>query len=255
MCFSRTAARAAAFFFSFFALVASAEPLRILVVGDSITQGGQANRDERTYRLPLQALLRDSRIEADFVGTRREGVDSSPLVAWPEWFDPDHEAYYGMTAAFVRDRLREHLPSLPAPDVVLIHLGTNDHDHHLSFVEPLEDIITLVRAKNPRVTVLVGHLALNGWRARLERYRINRMVSRLDSAQSRVVAVDHFDGWKNDPGAPDALTYDAVHPNVMGQYTMALRWFAAMRPFLQASRSTAGSTRVSGTKPQPPQVP
>jgi acyl-CoA thioesterase I len=211
-----------------------AAPLRILCVGDSITQGGRADRDESTYRLPLQALLRSERIDFDFVGTRRAGLHR--LAAWPSWFDADHEGYYGAKTAAVRDLLHAHIAALPAPDVVLVHLGTNDHHEHEGFTEPLEHIIRLVRAKNPRVTILVGHLALNGWRAKFERWRVNRMVERLDSTQSRVVAVNHYEGWNADPSNLGADTYDWVHPNAKGQQVMAMHWLTAMRPFLRQTQ-------------------
>jgi acyl-CoA thioesterase I len=211
-----------------------AGPLRILCVGDSITQGGRADRDESTYRLPLQALLRSERIEFDFVGTRSAGLQ--PKAAWPAWFDADHEGYYGAKTAAVRDQLRSHLADLPAPDVVLLHLGTNDHNEHEGFTEPLENIVQIVRAKNPRVTVLVGHLALSGWRAQFERWRVNRMIERMDNTQSRVVAVNHYEGWNADPSKLGADTYDWVHPNAKGQLVMAMRWLAAMRPFLKQTQ-------------------
>jgi acyl-CoA thioesterase I len=208
---------------------------RILCIGDSITQGGRKDRDESTYRVPLQAMLINARIDYDFVGTRRAGLDAD--AAWPAWFDPDHEGYYGATTAEVRDRLQAHLRALPKPDVALVALGTNDHRH--SFVEPLESIVGLLRAKNPRVTILVGQTAFDGWTARWQHFQVSRMAARLDTGRSPVITVDLQDGWEPDPKKQGADTYDWVHPNRKGQHTMARRWFVAMLPHLKPVRLNA----------------
>src|SRR3954454_8141416 len=97
---------------------ASAEPLRILFVGDSITAGGNRERDESSYRLPLQTLIATTGVAVDYVGTREQGLHAD--ARWPSGFDLHHEAYYGATTAFVRDRLREHVGQFAPPDIALI---------------------------------------------------------------------------------------------------------------------------------------
>lgn len=208
---------------------AHADPVRILCIGDSITQGGRADREEFTYRLPLQGILRGLGVPFEFVGSQRAGLQ--PGATWPAWFDPRHEGYYGARTAAVRDKLRQHLPTLPAPDIALIHLGTNDQGHG-SFIEPLEDIVGMLRAKNPRVTILVGQIGLNGWRHQWTHFQVDYMASRLDTWNSRVIVVNHQEGWQANPAGPMADTFDWTHPNQRGQLTMAMRWFDRMRPFL-----------------------
>ena len=44
---------------------ARADPLKILFVGDSITVGGNRDRDESTYRVPLQALIHTTGVAVD----------------------------------------------------------------------------------------------------------------------------------------------------------------------------------------------
>jgi len=85
---------------------ACAEPLKILFVGDSITVGGNRDRDESTYRVPLQALINVTGVAVDYVGTREEGLHRE--ARWPLGFDPHHEAYYGANTGYVRDQLRAH---------------------------------------------------------------------------------------------------------------------------------------------------
>lgn len=210
---------------------ASAEPLKILFVGDSITAGGNRARDESSYRLPLQTLVATTGVAVDYVGTRDEGLHAD--AKWPAGFDPHHEAYYGATTAFVRDQLREHIDRFAPPDIALIHLGTNDRGSSSDFIEPLEQIIDLLRSRNPRVVVLVGHLNVHDWAAPWRRLRVNRMVSRMSSSTSPVVAVNHFEDWVEDPRRVGTDTWDWIHPNPRGQSQMALTWFAALRPYLR----------------------
>jgi lysophospholipase L1-like esterase len=178
---------------------------RVICIGDSITQGG-ARPQDYSYRLPLQTLLK-----ADFIGTQHTGLD--PSVRWPDGFDPDHEGYYGATTAQVRQRLQQSLPKLPPPDIALVYLGTNDRLGET--VGPLEDIIGQLRAKNPKVRVYVGLLAIDGWRGLITRMLVRRMTARL-----HVVAVP--------PAFGKADTFDGVHPNPCGQAKMARAWYAAI---------------------------
>jgi len=211
---------------------ALADPLKILFVGDSITEGGNRERDESTYRVPLQALIGATGVAVDYVGTREEGLHRD--ARWPLGFDPHHEAYYGATTAYVRDQLRAHCGQFEAPDIALVHLGTNDRSNDET-IEPLEDIVRMLRARNPSVVVLVGQLAQHDWKAPWRRLRIGRMVDRLHTPESPVVAVNHFEDWVADPGRKESDTYDWVHPNPRGQSRMALAWFAALRPYLKAT--------------------
>ena len=211
---------------------AVADPLKILFVGDSITEGGNRERDESTYRVPLQALIGATGVAVDYVGTRAEGLHRD--AHWPLGFDPHHEAYYGKTTGYVRDQLREHLGRFDAPDIALIHLGTNDRDNDET-IQSLEDIVRLLRSRNPSVVVLVGQLAQHDWKAPWRRLRIGRMVDRLNTPESPVVAVNHFEDWVADPNRKESDTYDWIHPNPRGQSHMALAWFAALRPYLKGT--------------------
>jgi lysophospholipase L1-like esterase len=216
----------------------AAEPLRILPIGDSITQGGKRGVEEFTYRLPLQQLLQKSGIAFDFIGTRNKGLDED--ARWPDVngtpFDRDHEGYYGWKTAAVRDKLRENLPKLPPPDVALIHLGTNDQDasdFSTAIVQPLEEMVGLLRARNPKVAVLLGHLNFQGGAAEKIRPLVDAMAQRLNNATSPVVTVHHYRGWKENPKDQGTDTFDWAHPNPQGQGKMANAWFDAMKPLLK----------------------
>ena len=214
----------------------SSDKIRIICIGDSITQGGKRDREEYTYRYPLFQMLTDAGVPFDFIGTRDQGLHAD--AKWPDYenhsFDADHEGYYGAKTAKVRDKLKDNLGELPPPDIALIHLGTNDQrsdDHRATILEPLKEIVALLREQNPEVTVLIGHLNFNGGAALKIRPMVEE-ITELSTDESRVATVNHFEDWSELPSAPDTDTFDWAHPNPQGQRKMAEKWFAAMRPDL-----------------------
>lgn len=209
------------------------EPVRIVAIGDSITAGGRTGVKEYTYRLPLSRMLKDENACVDFVGSRRAGLN--PGAQWPQGEESEHEGFYGAKTAEVRDKLARDLPSFPAADVALVHLGTNDGDGFVEgdIIEPLKQIVALLRARNPEVKVLVAQInGPWGFRTMYLNFRVAQIAARLSTAASRVEAVDQHSGWdiSND-------TFDGVHPNLKGQRKMAERWLDAMKPFLRFSDS------------------
>lgn len=223
-------------------------PVRILPLGDSITQGGIANRQEYTYRLPLQRLLVARGVSFDFIGSMKTGFQ--PEATWPDVapgvrFDPDHEGHYGWKTAAVRDQLKRWLQLYEPPDIVLIHLGTNDQDAAKGFtsaveenalitraiVQPLEEMIGMLRDRNPEVVILVGHLNFKLGAAEKIRPLVEAMATRLSTQKSPVITVHHYRDFVAEPGS-GSDTFDWAHPNPQGQKKMADAWFQAMHPYL-----------------------
>ncbi len=214
-----------------------AEPVRILPLGDSITQGGKRDREEYTYRWPLAKILNDQKVDYDFIGSTNKGLDDG--ATWPDIdgkpFDGDHEGHYGWKTAAVRDKLAEWMKSYSSPpDIVLIHLGTNDQkskDPEADIIRPLTDIISMIREKNPHAVFLVGHLNFN-WGVDEIRALVNKMAADLNTETSPVIAVRHYEGWQSNPDLPNPDTFDWAHPNRSGQQKMADNWWKAMKPFV-----------------------
>jgi lysophospholipase L1-like esterase len=212
---------------------ASAEPLRILPLGDSITQG---NVSTRSYRYNLWRKLTDARIDFDFVGTLNTNVDGKN-PPWPDYagktFDRDHEGRWGWyTDLFLQ---KENLPAWLrkyTPDIVLLHLGTNDVFRESGTgetVTKLRKIIELLQADNPRVTILLAKLIGSTSKRNPQIQELNAEMQTLAAAAStqtsRVVVVDHNTGFDFTPGVD---TYDGTHPNAAGEEKMAQRWFDAI---------------------------
>ena len=225
-----------------------AKPLRVIAIGDSITQGGKRGVKEYTYRWPLARMLTDEGVATDFIGTRRGGVD--PDATWPGSWDNNHEGYYGATSAYVRDRLRENLSKLAPPDVALIDLGTNDSVWSVAttIIEPVEEIVQMLRARNPRVTIFVARLPASALRRLVLRRHIVTMAGRLSTPQSPMVVVAQDADWNANANDPAGDTFDGVHPNLRGQRKMAEQWLAAMRPFLA---SLTAATEVADRSVDP----
>jgi len=220
--------------------------LRIVCIGDSITQGGVRDRAEYTYRWLLFQMLVDAGVAFDFVGSLQSGLH--PDAEWPAAydgvpFDRDHEGIYGIETAAARARLPAAIAQWPAaPDIALIHLGTNDRDardYARAVKAPLREIIALLREENPAITILLGHLMFNDSPAA---FRIMAEVAELrqeiDIEESPVRVVPHYHGWNDRPGRADSDTFDWVHPNPNGQRKMARNWLSAMQPWLREFRDS-----------------
>lgn len=216
------------------------KPVYILPVGDSITQGGKRDKQEYTYRLPLQQVLYNNGVNYDFIGSRQQGLHED--ATWPDVaegvpFDPDHEGYYGNKTRNVVDKVLKAFPTYQQmPDLVLIHLGTNDQkegSYYENVGRPLREFIQFLREKNPAVVVLLGHLNFEDGKAAVGiRKVVEQVALDLHTSKSPVVTVDHYRNFIANPDEVYTDTFDWAHPNLKGQEKMARKWFEVMQRFL-----------------------
>jgi lysophospholipase L1-like esterase len=208
--------------------VSAGEALRVMALGDSITEGTQVNP---SYRPFLWEMLKSSGGGVDFVGSRRT---ASPTGRLADDFDPDHEGHWGWHVEQVLVRIEEWAARF-RPDIVLMHLGTNDigtGGDPGETVEEMRRVILALRKVKPGVTVLLARIipvAHPGAVRRIADFndRLAALALSLHSASAPVVIVDHFEGFD-----PRRDTYDGVHPNTGGAEKMARRWHAALLPLL-----------------------
>jgi len=223
---------------------AGAQP-RILPLGDSITNGGQGYV---SYRYELWFELEQASILVDFVGSQSTIYPNDPPnAAWyPEYFgafDPDHEGYWGERT----DEILARFPGLASsaqPDIVLIHLGTNDIGQNgaqgvIDADTNLRAIIAALRAENPAVAILLARIipigCCSGYQVNAGQVgplnaAIDQIVLDLHDAAAPVLAVDLNTGFD----LATMMQGDGLHPNLVGEAWLADRWRAVLEPLLPA---------------------
>ena len=231
----------------------TAAPLRIVCIGDSITQGRGDHSNGGTkwtptfsYRYPLWKLLVDSGAEVDFVGSLNGGFEGDP--DWANYkgraFDRDHEGHWGWKTVAVAAKLPEWIEGY-TPDVALILLGSNDvngktpEEKNASVDRvrtAMTDIFSILRKKNPKVVILLGQCFQEWEPFPAMRAAMTELTKTQATAKSPIVVVDHSSGWVSDPKKTGTHTVDWVHPNLAGDEKLARNWFVALKPFLPAAQ-------------------
>jgi lysophospholipase L1-like esterase len=214
-------------------------PVKIMPLGDSITAGPGCWRAILWHDLQTHGFT-----NIDFVGSVPDGGCNYGYT-----YDGDNEGHGGFAATGIASQ-NQLPPWLAAanPDIVLMHLGTNDMwGGTIPVSSVLAAYTTLVgqmRANNPNMKIIVAQIipmnppscatcaaevqsldqAIPGWAAG------------LTTTQSPIVVVDQWTGFDD---ATDTVG-DGVHPNDAGFQKMADRWYPAL------------SQVLSGIIPPPP---
>ncbi|GID91217.1 SGNH hydrolase [Amorphoplanes digitatis] len=220
----------------------AAATVRIMALGDSITAGPGC------WRAKLwNSLQTGGYTGVDFVGTQSDGGGCNPGYS----YDFDHEGHGGFSATGIaaNDQLPPWLAAA-RPDVVLMHLGTNDM---WGGYIPLQDklsaftkLIGQMRAQNSAMKIIVAQIipmsasacatcpadvmALNN--------ALPSWAAGLTTAQSPIVLADLWTGY--DAVADNA---DGVHPNDTGFRKMAAAWYPVL------ARVLGGTTTPPTTTP------
>jgi lysophospholipase L1-like esterase len=211
-----------------------AQTNRIVCIGDSITQ---AQPDHPSYRYDLWKMLIDSKVAFEFVGsiTNNYEGNSSYTNYQGQVFDRDHEGHWGWRADEIESSLTNWLAGY-TPDIALIHIGSNDMNQgepHQSTKDEIKQIISLLRADNPNVVVLLCKLIpWNGKAPQTQDLNDNYIATipgEVSSAQSPVILVDQFTGFDATIGAD---TYDNIHPNASGEIKIAQKFYGVLRSVL-----------------------
>ena len=227
-------------------------PVRIMPLGDSITAGPGCWRAMLWHQLQTAGYT-----NIDFVGSQSDGGGCNPGYS----YDFDHEGHGGFAATGIADN--NQLPpwlSAARPDIVLMHLGTNDMwGHFIPTATKLAAFTKLVgqmRASNPNMKIIVAQIipmsaaACSTCPADVVEFNnaIPAWAAGLTTAQSPIVVVDQWTGF-------DAVadTVDGVHPTNTGFQKMANRWFPPLAHLLdgiippQPTASPTVSPTVSPT--------
>jgi acyl-CoA thioesterase I len=188
--------------------------LRIMPLGASSTVG-KGSEATAGYRGPLQELLARDGVQIDLVGSLRDGPDSVP--------DRDHEGRGGITLEVMRPRVAEWVRKA-APDIVLLHNGTNDL---LLGASAEEAVARLEGVLSEIVAVSGAHIVVAGVWAPLpgderDRAEFNRLSGvTVAGFRERGHPMRYVD--TSDLLAPDQLA-DGLHPNAAGYRVIAEMW-------------------------------
>ena len=205
---------------------AQADPVRIMPLGDSITQGGSIGG----YRLDLGAKLRSSGRAIDFVGSLADGPGSMP--------DRDHEGHPGWTIAQVDANVVSWLRTY-TPRTVLLHIGTNDMYGSDPAGAPnrLSALIDKITNQVPGADVFVATIIpirFADQTVRTFNAAITPIVRAKAAAGRKVHLVDMY------PSVPISDLPDGIHPNASGYGKMATTWYNAL---LSVPGSIGGGTQ------------
>jgi len=201
--------------------------IRIMPLGNSITKGVAGGTDNAGYRNDLAELGDSEGLSFDLVGTQSNGSG----------FDSDHEGHGGWRADQILADLNTFLNSNP-PQIVLLHIGTNDissDESNASTIAEIGSILDAIETFDSDIFVVVASLIPR-------RDSKDDATTDLNSEIANLTAARELAG-KNVRYAPINETFranpnwdsdyfpagDLVHPNDTGYSIMAGVWFDAVQ--------------------------
>ncbi|MCW1968581.1 MAG: GDSL-type esterase/lipase family protein [Anaerolineae bacterium] len=233
-------------------------PIKIMVLGDSLTAGEGASGFQ-SYRGHLYQLLTAEGHKVDFVGSQR-----SPNMVEA---DEDHEGHSGYTIGpdnarycstvnnelacgperyNLFDNVEQWLKQNP-PDVILLHVGINDLLPQTVTVggagidrqvdpdrapQRLQNLVKRIRAFAPKAKLVTSSLLQVRWRdgSTWEQYRaVNAMAQQL--GQNRDDGMYFAD--LNAVSLSNGDFYDSLHLTNAGANKVAKAWFEVVNPILK----------------------
>lgn len=206
-----------------------AAPIRVMPLGDSLTYGYPTVGG---YRIRLAQLTAEAGMSVDFVGTLQHGP--------PELADKDHEGHGGL-------RIDELTPQVAAwvdagqPDIVLLHVGTNDVAQEYQMEQApsrLQALVEIVCQRRPGVRLVVASIGArdNPWTV-LTDYNagIQGVVATVRKGGCNAQFLDMNKVMRM------ADLPDDAHPNETGYRKMADSWFPVLRKTYDELRQEAGA--------------
>lgn len=238
----------------FISTLCSADVVRIMPVGDSITYDNtyadainpRPKGLRHAYRNYLWYKLENAGYWVDFVGSVVAGSSIVPH------FDPENEGYPGWSSYQIANIIYAKLVE-NTPDIVLLHIGSNDKwtsqnsdGHDMSGVNRiLNEIDRFERNYNHHVKVILALIIdrtyhpqfTNTFNSNLRNLAYNRISHGDDIYLINMqtgIGLDYNRDFQ-----------DPTHPNNTGFDKMATGWFNALRHFLVVPVSAPGNVATS----------
>ncbi|WP_439656953.1 cellulase family glycosylhydrolase [Lentzea sp. HUAS TT2] len=223
--------------------VNAAAPVRVMALGDSITGSPGCWR-----ALLWKHLQETGYTDVDFVG-------SLPAQGCGFTHDGDNEGHGGFLATnIVRDNQLPGWLSSARPDVVLMHLGTNDVWNNIpasTILNAYTALLGQMRASNPAIKLVVAQIipmnpsscSACGQRVVDLNAAIPGWARANSTTASPITVVDQWTGFDT-----AADTTDGVHPNSStGIQKIESRWYPAVVAALRSQPAAVG-LHVEGTR-------
>ena len=221
---------------------ASGNPCKILPLGDSITYGVN-DEGNAGYRGPLFASAVAAGQKITFTGSLSNG----PNTVSGQTFPKNNEGHSGWGISEVTPYsngvagIATRIPS-PAfdsssggvPNIVLLHIGTNDSGSFSAtqMTSDLKGLLATITADAPDALLVVAQIIPLGYGTNdvIKAYNqaIPGLVQQLTTAGKHVVVVDMYTGFT----PSTMLGSDNIHPNTTGYKFMADHWYSAIGSLL-----------------------
>jgi lysophospholipase L1-like esterase len=194
--------------------------VKIMPLGDSITAGDNSYK-YGAYRTELWQLCQAAGWHVQFVGSKQSGPPSLP--------DRHHEGHSGWRI----DQISAHVvPWLETyqPQIILLHIGTNDLRQSYSVntaLERLSYLIDQITTTLPAAMLIVAQVTPQ-WAPSVNTNiiaydnAIPALVKQKMAMGKRVECVDMYNA------VPVSDVSDDIHPNTQGYALMAHVWFQAL---------------------------
>ncbi len=213
-------------------------PVKIMPVGDSITEGKYT---QGGYRKPLFDLLKANGYSVTFVGKEDNGDPANDTGFSKGMENPNHEGYgsarIGMLLAGGTTEKHTALPIKTSlannnPDVVLIMLGTNDI-FGITATDKMQATLTKlvdsIFEQNPNIAVVLASvppiLKVPARNADVDAYNavIPGIVEKEKALNHKIEFADIHSVF-----GPTDLSGDKVHPSASGYTKMAALWYSVL---------------------------
>lgn len=192
--------------------------VRIMLAGDSITQGFDG---DYTWRYRLWEELTRLQVPFDFVGPHTEPYGGSNTYLATGW-DTDHDAKGGTTLGAQLANVTADMEAY-RPDVLVALYGTNDLRLGVTpeqLMDRWRSYVAQARAVRPDVKLVLGEVtSAYATNHNVSNDELNQLAAELTTPESPVVVADlespEFDLQRD--------TYDHTHPTPTGETLIAQR--------------------------------
>ena len=219
-------------------LAVLADQIRILPLGDSITEG-VGWEEGGGYRAVLREKLIAAGYDVKFVGS------NTTYNAGIEGFR--HEGHGGWYLYTIHEALAGWMSTTEDPHIILLMLGTNDFGGHFDFkniLYRLSGLLDDLATKQPSAKIIVSTLTprTEDWDENyLKPYYNNGLPALVAEHQAKgqnVTMIDLYSALTRGTPATGGDFPDELHPNEGGYRKMAQAWFEGIQSVLPVTATT-----------------